>query len=132
MSTNAYFPTEEAHKAKNWDILQQFQKEKANRARLENEVVSKSQVLANVARLLSDPRNNEFLCRDSALAVLRANPKAPPEKNELAEISWRDINTQFLSDLLNELEESKRSMQRLTLQVRELGLLPALSYPHEI
>jgi hypothetical protein len=127
MSTNAYFPTEEARKAKNWDMLQQYQEGRASVARLENEIKARLEGFAKVGRCSTDLRNNEFISNGFTLSILRPDVKNPSARNRIDEIPLAALDIGSLLVLSRELEQVRIDLRKLGQQMRDLGIpLPAV------
>jgi hypothetical protein len=120
MSTGTYFVTDEARKAKNWEIVEQYQEAKKELVRLENEAKKVGERLIKIGGTLENPRGHRFGCGDAELSIFKNDPSSSSEEL-ITRVPWKDLNID-LRTLLRDLETAKRKTSELTSQLQELGI----------
>jgi hypothetical protein len=119
MSTAArYFVTDEAAKAKNWDILQQYQSAKANVARLENEASAIGGAFAQVVEALREVKTSKYKVGDDVILVHNSNTPG----NLQFRVDLTKLDPAKLASMLNDLETSRESVIELRRQLSALGV----------
>jgi len=113
-----YFVTDEAEKAKNWDILQQYQAAKANIARLENEASTVGGAFAQVVEALREVKTSKYKVGDDVILVHNSNTPG----NLQFKVDLAKIDPAKLASMLNELETSRESVIELRRQLSALGI----------
>ena len=113
--------TEEAEKAKNWDMLQQHRDCKARLSRLTNELKLIADGWREMAGYFYDCFNT-FAVDDERIRVLRPKPGDKPGMNEVASLPFASIDPESMRCLLADLEETKKTLAELDGQVRALGI----------
>jgi hypothetical protein len=113
-----YFVTDEAVKAKNWDILQQYQAAKANIARLENEASTIGGAFAQVVEALREVKVSQYKVGDDVILVHNSNTPG----NLQFRVELAKLDPAKLASMLNDLETSRESVKELRSQLRDLGV----------
>jgi hypothetical protein len=116
--TARYFVTDEAEKAKNWDILQQYQAAKANIARLENEASTIGGAFAQVVEALREVKVSKYKVGDDVILVHNSNTPG----NLQFKVDLAKLDPAKLASMLNELETSRESVIELRRQLSALGI----------
>jgi hypothetical protein len=116
--TARYFVTDEAEKAKNWEILQQYQAAKANIARLENEASTIGGAFAQVVEALREVKTSKYKVGDDVILVHNSNTPG----NLQFRVDLAKLDPAKLASMLNELEISRENVIELRRQLGALGV----------
>jgi hypothetical protein len=114
--------TEEAEKAKNWDMLQEYRAAQAQLSRLEHELQSIGKQWKGIAGFFEDCGYNSFKIDEERIRVLRPKPHSEVGVNEVGSLAFAAINIESLCRLLTDLEETKRVLGKLGEQLRAIGI----------
>jgi len=123
-----YFATEEQQKAKNWDMLQQGKRERANLSRLGNEIRQVSSSLRILSETLADWENHTLGFHSVEVEISRHDNEGRREgctipSHVVATISKTHCDLAEIQKLLREALTSKRTIAQIT---RELADIEAL------
>jgi hypothetical protein len=126
VSIGGYFVTEEAKKAKNWDMVQQQIEAKANIARLGNELEGFARSWADLAEACNVWEDNTFIVSDTRIQVKRP-ARVASERNEccsnmVADVESKHFDLEYIRKLLSDLEASKKHQTKLASQLKDIGV----------
>jgi len=120
---DSYFATEAQTKAKNWDKRTQYRAEKAQLARLENELQNLATGLQKLAAVCRDHRSKRLKFVGQELIVLR--PRLPGELNprQIDSLSLKVLDVDSFKRLLRDIKRTRKMLTELTSALKELGVL---------
>jgi hypothetical protein len=125
MSAREYFVSAEARQAKNWSMVEQHKDAKAELVRLGNEL----KLFADSWRELADTyvgwKENIFLVSDEGIEVKRparaASQRDGWASDRIAKVPSEHFDFDSISTLLRGLERTKKEVDELESQVKDIG-----------
>jgi len=125
MSARDYFVSAEARQAKNWSIMEQSKDAKAELVRLGNELKQFADSWRELAGTYVGWKENIFLVSDEVIEVKRPARVAAERdgwvSNRLAKVPSKHFDFDSISTLLRDLERTKKAVDELESQVRDIG-----------
>jgi hypothetical protein len=129
MSDGEYFSSEQAEKAKMFDMIQKGKALKAHRVALNGELRERVASWKRLAELYENNLGeNVFRVREDELEVLRPYPpgrSAPPNRpplNTVANLPRMHFDGETLWVLITDLEKTRREIAKITEELRSADL----------
>jgi hypothetical protein len=120
-----YFATEEQQKAKNWDMLQQGKRERANLSRLGNEIRQISSSLRVLSETLADWESHSLGFHSVEMEISRHDdegrrPGRTIPSHVVATIPNAHCDLAEIQKLLREALASKRAIAQITRELADI------------
>ena len=125
MSVGEYFVSEEARKAKRWEMLEQHKDAKSKVCELGNELKQFAKSWTELAAACDGWKENVFLVSDTGVEARRP-ARAASERdgwvfNRIAQVSRECFDFDSICTLLRNLEHAKKETAELESQVKDIG-----------
>lgn len=127
MSNGRYFMTEEAEKARRYDMRQRGRELKAHLATLEHELHEHSKAWKELSETFGNWQHLTFRTDEEKIDVVRpvqnecVLPGRQPTMNKVCSVPLLYFNGESMKRLLSDLEQAKKEREAIGKQLAELG-----------
>jgi len=122
MSTERCFLTEEQQKAKNWDMLAQYRAEKAELARLENELDGYVSGWRTFVDAFRDRQGKRFQFENENVIIFQRRLSGELKPRKIGSLSLNVLNEQSLRKLISNINRTRKTVAELGQQLKALGV----------